>query len=29
VLAAELLQIVINMAWEEGDIDLPIDRSYG
>nr|XP_051207333.1 uncharacterized protein LOC127323200 [Lolium perenne] len=28
VLAAELLQIVINKAWEDGDIALPIDRSY-
>jgi hypothetical protein len=29
VLAAELLQIVINKAWIEGEITLPLDRSFG
>lgn len=29
VLAAELLQIIINEAWQNGDISLPIENSYG
>ena len=29
VLVGELLQYVINRAWQDGDIGLPIDNSYG
>ena len=29
VATAELLQIVINKAWEDGTISLPVDNSYG
>jgi hypothetical protein len=29
VAAAELLQVVVNNAWHEGHIQLPVDNSYG
>jgi hypothetical protein len=29
VLAAELLQCVINHAWQNGEISLPLDNSFG